>query len=91
VLSALPAHVDPLPRDARRRERALDDGRGRAHEGIDGPVRGRPRVHVEESAAGAGADRLGDRVDHRAVAALREVRHALDERHEAPSTTTKEG
>ena len=79
VLALLRPHVDPLPGHSRRREGALDDGLGRADERVDGPVRGGAGVHVEQRAPGRRADRVGDRVDHGPVAALREVRHALDE------------
>ena len=79
VLALLRPHVDPEAADARGGERALDHGRGLSDEGVDGAVRGRAGVHVEQGAPGRRPDRVGDRVDHGPVAALREVRHALDE------------
>ena len=51
----------------------------RADERVHRAIRVRARVHVEQAHAIDAGNRPRDRVDHRAVAALRKIRHAFDE------------
>ena len=79
MLALVLAHVDARSGHLGGAEGSFHHRRLAAHEGVDGAVRGGARVDVEQGAAGGATDRVGDRVDHRLVAAFREVGHALDD------------
>ena len=75
------AHVDDLRRLGDGPEGGLLDGFGCPDERHNGPVRGRPRVDVEQFDAGDGFDLADDGLDLLRVPAFAEIGHALDEFH----------
>ena len=72
----VPAQVDPLARARDPREQRLDELVPLADEREDGAVVVGVDVHVEQPRGRR--ERLAQRVDHRLVAALGEVRHGLE-------------
>ncbi len=74
-------HVDSRGGDGRRLEGGFGHGLRGADEREHGPVGLATRVHVEQHGAVDRRDRAGQRIEDRLVAALREVRYALDDLH----------
>ena len=79
MLALVAGHVDVgggLPRHANGR---LGDGIGRTDKGIDRPVGIGTGIDVEERDLIHGAYGRRNRLNRLAIAALRDIRHALDE------------
>ena len=73
----VPPQVDPLARNRHRRHKRLDQLAVLAHEREDRAVVIDVGMDVEQPCVGP--DRVPDRGDRRAVAALGEVRHGLEQ------------